>query len=46
MKWLKGLFGGLLFLTVGAALAHRISPVALKRIFAGFLLAMAAVLAW
>ena len=30
---------------VGAALAHRISPLALKRIFAGFLLAMAAVLA-
>ena len=30
---------------VGAALAHRISPLALKRIFAGFLLAMAALLA-
>lgn len=30
---------------VGAALAHRISPPALKRIFAGFLLAMAVVLA-
>ncbi len=30
---------------VGAALAHRISPLALKRVFAGFLLAMAAVLA-
>jgi len=30
---------------VGAALAHRISPLALKRIFAGFLLAMAVVLA-
>ena len=30
----------------GAALAHRVSPVALKRIFAGFLLAMAAVLAY
>jgi uncharacterized membrane protein YfcA len=29
----------------GAALAHRIRPVVLKRIFAGFLLAMAAVLA-
>ncbi len=30
----------------GAALAHRVRPVTLKRIFAGFLLAMAAVLAW
>jgi len=30
----------------GAALAHRISPLALRRVFALFLLAMAAVLAW
>lgn len=30
---------------VGAALAHRIQPLLLKRVFAGFLLAMAAILA-
>ena len=35
----------LLMAPVGASLAHRVSPLALKRIFAAFLLAMAAVLA-